>query len=142
MNPLDFKNINIGILIQKYVKEGQIEMERICNFMGCEEEDVKAMYEQSDLRSELLLKWCKLLKYDFFRVYSQHLILFAPPKSVKADKQGKNKTLLSQFRKNLYTKEMIDFIIEMIKSGEKSKQQVIIEYNIPKTTLYKWLQKY
>ncbi|WP_346770780.1 hypothetical protein [Chryseobacterium sp.] len=27
-------------------------------------------------------------------------------------------------------------------SGEMSRAEVIIQYNIPKTTLYKWISKY
>ncbi len=30
----------------------------------------------------------------------------------------------------------------MIEIGDKSTQQIIDEYKIPKTTLYRWLSKY
>ncbi len=33
------------------------------------------MYKQKNLDTEMLLKWSKLLEYDFLRIYSQHLIL-------------------------------------------------------------------
>lgn len=49
---------------------------------------------------------------------------------------------LPTFRKNIYTKEVIDFILELIETGEKTKAQVIQEYNIPKSTLHKWIYKY
>lgn len=49
---------------------------------------------------------------------------------------------MPQFRKNIYTKEIIYFILEIIQTGEKTKKQVIEDYNIPKTTLYKWIEKY
>ena len=52
------------------------------------------------------------------------------------------KSALPQFKKNIYTKEMIEFIIEVVESGRKTKSEVISEYRIPKTTLYKWLTKY
>lgn len=45
------------------------------------------------------------------------------------------------FRKNIYTREVIDFILEMVEKREKTKKQIIEEYNIPKTTLYKWIEK-
>nr|WP_309872216.1 hypothetical protein [Chryseobacterium sediminis] len=47
-----------------------------------------------------------------------------------------------QFRKKLYTQEIISFILDLIDSGKKSKQEVMNEYKIPKTTLYKWMGKY
>ncbi|WP_317043240.1 helix-turn-helix domain-containing protein [Chryseobacterium sp. OV279] len=87
--------------------------------------------------SDLLLKWCKLLEYDFFRMYTQHLILYSP-----ATKQIKAETTLPRFRKNIYTKEIIDYILDLVQTGEKSKKQIIEEYKIPKTTLYKWISKY
>ena len=53
-----------------------------------------------------------------------------------------NKTSAPQFRKNIYTKEVIDFILEQISTEEMTKNQVIERYRIPKTTLYKWISKY
>ena len=138
---MNFKNIHIGTLINQAVTESGIAMSRICNFMKCEEEEVKQIYLQENLSTDILLKWSKLLEYDFFRIYSQHLILYAP---VSADNENTKtqKTNLPQFRKNIYTKEIIDFILEQVSSGEMTKTQVMEKYNIPKTTLYKWISKY
>ena len=138
---MNFKNIHIGTLINQAVTESGIEMSRICNFMKCEEEEVKQIYLQENLSTDILLKWSKLLEYDFFRIYSQHLILYAP---VSADNENTKtqKTNLPQFRKNIYTKEIIDFILEQVSSGEMTKTQVMEKYKIPKTTLYKWISKY
>ena len=138
---MNFKNIHIGTLINQAVTESGIAMSRICNFMKCEEEEVKQIYLQENLSTDILLKWSKLLEYDFFRIYSQHLILYAP---VSADNENTKtqKTNLPQFRKNIYTKEIIDFILEQISSGEMTKTQVMEKYKIPKTTLYKWISKY
>ncbi|WP_426046660.1 hypothetical protein [Chryseobacterium sp. NFX27] len=91
--------------------------------------------------TSFLLKWCKLLKYDFFRIYTQHLLLFSPPSSPHKKEQDR-KSELPQFRKNIYTKIMIEFILELISTGQKTKKQIIDEYQIPKTTLYKWISKY
>ena len=138
---MNFKNIHIGTLIHQAVTESGIAMSRICNFMKCEEEEVKQIYLQENLSTDILLKWSKLLEYDFFRIYSQHLILYAP---VSADNENTKtqKTNLPQFRKNIYTKEIIDFILEQVSSGEMTKTQVMEKYKIPKTTLYKWISKY
>ena len=138
---MNFKSIHIGILINKAVTESGIEMSRICNFFNCTEDEVIEMYQQENLPTDILLKWSKLLEYDFFRIYSQHLIFYCPPS--KADNiQKKSNKQLPQFRKNIYTKEVIDFIIEQITTGEMSMKEVLEKYNIPKTTLYKWLSKY
>ena len=128
-------------MIEKRVTESGIAISRLCNFMKCEEEEVKQIYLQENLSTDILLKWSKLLEYDFFRIYSQHLILYAP---VSADNENTKtqKTNLPQFRKNIYTKEIIDFILEQVSSGEMTKTQVMEKYKIPKTTLYKWISKY
>ena len=118
-----------------------IEISRICNFIKCNEEDINQMYLQENLSTDVLLKWSKLLEYDFFRLYSQHLIFYAPPSSEQKTKRN-TKTVLPQFRKNIYTKEVISFILEQISSGEMTKTQVMEKYKIPKTTLYKWISKY
>jgi len=142
---LDFKNIHIGEMIHLQVEQNQFEMTRICKFMKSSEKEIKAMYLQKDLPTGILLRWSKLLQYDFFRIYSQHLILFAPQKSsarIYVKQTEDKKSNLPQFKKNLYTKEIIDFILELIRTGEKTKEQIMKQYNIPKTTLYKWLKKY
>lgn len=140
---IDFKNIHIGSLILKKVTELEIEIARICNFLKCTEIEIKQMYKAQSLDTEILLRWSKLLEYDFFRIYNQHLILYAPQVRVP-DHHSSNekKSVLPQFKKNIYMKEIIDFILEQIERGEMTKMQVIKEYRIPKTTLYKWLKKY
>ena len=137
---MNFKNIHIGQMIEKAVSETGIPIPRICNFMKCSEDEILEMYKQENLQTDILLKWSKLLEYDFFRIYSQHLILYAPPSAEKESKAVKSK--LPQFRKNIYTKEIIEFILDQINSGEMTKIQVIERYRVPKTTLYKWIDKY
>ncbi|MCT3897601.1 transposase [Elizabethkingia anophelis] len=141
---MNIKNIHIGSMIYQSVIENQMETSRICNFLNCSEEDIEQMYKAKSLETEILLRWSKLLEYDFFRVFSQHLILYAPQRSANYNKDRSNekRSLLPQFRKNIYTKELIDFILERISKGEMTKFQVINEYKIPKTTLYKWIDKY
>ncbi|MGL5234953.1 MAG: transposase [Empedobacter falsenii] len=138
---MNFKNIHIGNIINQAVIEREIEISRICNFMKITEEDIKKMYKQEDLPCNLLLKWSKLLEYDFFRIYSQHLILYSPSAAEKKDDK-KKKTELPQFRKNIYTKEVIDFILDQIESKELTINEVMKRYRIPKTTIYRWQHKY
>ncbi|KAB1228619.1 recombinase family protein [Chryseobacterium viscerum] len=137
----NFKNIHVGSLIQQKTTELNMDIDRICNFLKCTEDEVEKMFLEKDIGTDYLLKWSKLLEYDFFRLYTQHLILFSPATGNTAN-NTKKASQLPKFKKNIYTKEVIDFILELINSGEKTKQQVISEYRIPKTTLYKWLVKY
>lgn len=134
----NFKNIHIGNIIQELVKEKQIDMSRICNFLKLSEVQITDMFQVESLDTRVLLRWSKLLKYDFFRLYSQHLILYSPPTSMNFKNE---KRKLPVVRKQIYTKEIIDFILELIKNEEKTKKQIVDEYKIPKTTLYKWIAK-
>lgn len=138
---MNFKNIRIGQLIRANVTESGIEISRICNFFKCSEEEIEKMYESKSLDTEILLRWSKLLKYDFFRLYSQHLMLYSSPMEVENSMKTK-KSSLPRFRKNIYTKEIIDFILEQMESEKMTKVEVIAKYRIPKTTLYKWISKY
>ena len=139
---MNFKDIHIGYFINQRVTENGIEISRICNFLKCTEKEISKMYQSKSLDTELLLRWSKLLEYDFFRIYSQHLILYAPISAdEKANQQNVN-TSLRQFRKNIYTKEIIDFILEQIEKKEMTKNQIMERYRIPKTTLYKWISKH
>lgn len=136
-----YKEIHIGQFIKARVEEMEVTMERICNFLDKDEEFIENTYNSNSIDTEILLRWCKLLEYDFFRLYSSHLILYSPPAAVvkKTHKQKSEK--IPYFRKNIYTQEIKDFIIKRILSGEMTVNDVIKEYSIPKSTLHRWLQK-
>lgn len=138
----NLKRIHIGEYIDKRAHELDISVERIASFLGKNIEDVFKIYKSESLETGVLLRISKLLDYDFFRIYSQHLILYSPSNSLGFHKKEKLESSLPQFRKNIYTKEIIGYILELLQTGEKTKQQIIDEYNIPKTTLYKWVSKY
>lgn len=139
---MNYKDIHIGSLIKNAVSEREVEMPRICKFLNCAENEIQNMYECASLNTDVLLKWSKLLEYDFFRIYTQHLILFAPGYSTIKKSVSDKKTTLPQFRKNIYTREVIDFVLEQIVTGEMTREEVTERYKIPKTTLYKWIGKY
>mgnify|MGYP003574893055 CR=1 FL=1 len=140
---MSLKEIHIGKLIEERVLEIQITNEKICNFLNCTDQELLEIYASANIKTEILLKISKLLQYDFFRIFSQHLILFAPiSKLNKEENISTEKSKLPQFRKNIYTQEVIFFILELIEKKEKTIAQVITDYQIPKTTLYKWIHKY
>lgn len=136
---MKYKDINIGELIKIRVEEQQIDTSRICNFLNCTSKELDNFYKSKNINVDILLKWCKLLEYDFFRIYSHHLILYSPPSN---NKTSQIKTQLPEFRKSLYTEEIIEFILEQITEEKMSAKQVIEKYKIPKTTLYKWMSKH
>lgn len=139
---MNFKNIHIGNMIRNAVKESEAELSRICHFFQCTEQEIEEMYRAESIDTLLLLKWSKFLEYDFFRSYSQHLILYSPPSRRMQKKKAAASTRLPQFRKTIYTQEVIDFILEQIRSENMTKKEVIERYAIPKTTLFKWIGKY
>lgn len=138
----NYKNIHIGELIRIRVLELKIDNVRICKFLKCSEKEIVEMMNCSSLDSHLLLKWSKLLQYDFFRLYSQHLIFYSPLPSKSYNFFKDQDTALPKFRKSIYSKDIVDFILEMFLTGAKSKSEIMTEYRIPKTTLYKWIKKY
>ena len=137
----NFKDIHIGELIHQIVKLKDTDKKRILNFFNDNALDLNEVYCSKNISSDNLLKWSKLLKYDFFRIYSQHIMLYANMEPL-IPKGDKSKIEIPVFKKSIYTKEIIDFICELIKNKHKTKDQIITEYNIPKTTLYRWLKKY
>ncbi|TDX86938.1 transposase [Epilithonimonas xixisoli] len=140
---MNYKDIHIGELIEKRLAETKIEISRVCSFLHSSEKEIYEMFKCKNLNTSILLRWSKLLEYDFFRIYSQHLILHAPIAKLSTEKSNeKVKSNMPQFRKNIYTREVIYFILELIETKEKTVLQVINDYNIPKTTLYKWIRKY
>ncbi|MGE8431538.1 transposase [Chryseobacterium joostei] len=136
---MNYKKIHIGSLISQKVTEASIDIGHISSSLGYSIEDIRGMYESESLDVAALLNWSKLLHYDFFRLYSQHLILYAPQQ--KADLQNLNQKE-PVLRRNVYTVEIIEFILEKITSGQMTKLEVMNRYNIPKTTLFKWFYKY
>ena len=63
---MNFKHIHIGEMIEKIVAESGIEISRLCNFMKFTEEEITKTYNEENLPTDVLLKWSKILEYDFF----------------------------------------------------------------------------
>lgn len=136
----NFKDINIGELIQYLMDERDISIERASNFIKVSDDDILQMLESKSIDSDHILSWSKLLKYDLFRIYTQHLILYAPQDINKINRE--TETQLPIFKKNIYTKELIMYLIGLIQSGKKDYKQIQKEYNIPSTTVLRWVNKY
>lgn len=138
----NFKHIHLGKLITQRMVEADIDIERAANFLSVSEDEIRVMCKKESLDTEDLLRWSKILKYDFFRIYSQHLILYAPPKS-EINKHGDApKSTLPEFKKNIYAPELIQYLIGLIESGQKTAKQIQEDYNIPSSTILRWIYKY
>ncbi|WP_265131065.1 transposase [Chryseobacterium oranimense] len=141
---MNLKDIHIGQSIRERVLELNISIERICKFMhyNYNESEIEEMYNSKSIDCDLLLRWSKLLEYDFFRLYVEHLILYSPmPKNSSVHTSNFSTKRNLAFRKNIYTKEIKDFIINKIKSGSMTHSEVTATYNIPKTTVCRWIVK-
>lgn len=79
-----------------------------------------------------------------FLEYTPSILILYASVSKTSEKTNNSglKTSLPQFRKSIYTKEVIDFILEQVSTGEMTINEVVERYSIPKTTLYKWFSKY
>lgn len=136
----NFKNIHIGTLIKQRMQECEVDTERASRFLDIAEDDIEQMFDSKSIDSEMMLRWSKLLQYDFFRIYSQHLILYAPQDPNKVNR--KEQTGLPVFKKNIYTSEVIVYLIGLVNDGKKTYNQLQKEYNIPATTMQRWAKKY
>lgn len=138
---MDFKDIHIGKLIYQRMQECNVSVERASNFVKISEEEVEDISNQQSLDSAQLLAWCKLLEYDFFRIYCQHLILYAPEDRGKVERQKKT-TTLPQFKKNIYSPELIRYLVKLIQEERMSTTEIQLKYNNPATTVFRWVDKY
>jgi len=139
---IDFKEIHIGKYIREQMEQKEISMERVCNFFKTGEKEVIRMYGNKSIDTDSLLKWCKLLEFDFFRLYVNHLLLYDGISQTKSNKKIRQSGEKIIFRKNIYTKEIKEFLVSLVTSNQKTVSQITEEYNIPRTTLYKWLRKH
>jgi hypothetical protein len=73
----------------------------MCSFLKKDEEAIDKIFESASVETDLLLRCSKLLEYDFFRIYSSHLILYAPPSADKVKIQNRIRFLIS--KKYLYS---------------------------------------
>ena len=138
----NYKDIHIGSIIKELVSAKEIQMTRIENFFKKSEEEILEMYTQKSIDSELLLRWCKLLEYNLFMYYHSHLQLYSPVASTaKAKNQNESEDRVQTFNKNIYTEEVKEFILSLIRENKMTKTKAIQRYNIPKVTLYTWLRK-
>jgi hypothetical protein len=134
-----YKNIHIGRTIALEVEEQNINHKKIMRYFKCNSDRVISMYENPYIDTEDLLRWSTLLRKDFFRLYSGYLILH---RGISFKPNTNNIDSQTRIRKNVYTLDFKNKIIEKIRLGKVTTREAITKYNIPKTTLYKWLHQF
>lgn len=137
-----YKNIHIGSQIKTIASLKELSITRACQFLKCSAQEIEDMYAQESLDSNQLLRWCKLLEYNFFMFYHSHLQLYSPSGSLtKLTTKEEQNTEQFSFKKNLYSPEIIAYILDKWNSNELSAKEIIERYHIPRTTLYRWKKK-
>lgn len=144
---MDYKNIHIGNYIKQISEIKSLDMSKAILYFKCTHQEVVNMYNQKTLDSGILLKWCKLLNYNFFMYYHTHLQIYKPlASSAKIPEdlmEGQDKSFKEySFKKNLYSPYIIDWILDKIKKKELTPKDVMDKYRIPKTTVYRWMKRY
>lgn len=143
MNPNNLvRDIHIGSIISIVITEKNLTLNEVRIKMGSSTRAINNMLNASAIDTIALLKWSKVLKYDFFRLYSSHLMLHHGISNTISKKTDNVEIEGIHIRKNVYTKELIQFVVNKVRNKKMSTRQVINEYGIPKTTFYKWLQKF
>ena len=140
---MNYKNIHIGQHIKRISELQDLDISRACTYLRCTHQDILDTYSYTSLDSELLLKWSKLLNYNFFMFYHSHLQLYKPVASkARVSKDKKQASLKGyDFRKNLYNPDIIDWILLKLDKKELSIKEIMEKYHIPKTTIYRWIKR-
>lgn len=137
-----YKEIHIGNKIKTIARLKKLSVSRACMFLKCSAQDIENMYLQESLDSKILLRWCKLLEYNFFMFYHSHLQLYSPSASgAKVYTEDKEVVSNYSFKKNLYSPEIIEYVLQQWNSNALSAKEIMKKYHIPRTTLYRWKKK-
>jgi len=138
---IDFKNIHIGKHIKELVSLNNISDERIYKFFKKDFIDLDKLYSLESIDSNELLMWSKLLKYNLFYFYNSHLQIHAPDAARCTVKSVEKVKSTYSFSKNYYSNEVIQFIVDLHLKRNKPISLIINKYNIPKTTIHRWIKK-
>ncbi len=140
---LNYKDVHIGKHIKEISKVKKLSMSRACAFLKCSTMEIEEMYNLRSMDSDMLLKWSKLLDYNFFMFYHAHLQLYKPSAATAQVTQKEDEDLKDtySFKKNIYSPEIIDHILNKLDKKILTVKDIITRYNIPRTTIYRWIKK-
>ena len=138
--------IHIGELIKKKLEESGMDKTVFAHRIKKSYPTTLNIFKKRSIKTDDLLKISKVLKYDFFRVYSAEIQLTCPKATNNVRQSAMSKgeatdTTLPRFKKNLYSNEFIDNLVKEINEGKLSRYEAMKKYELPKTTLYRWCRK-
>lgn len=138
--------IHIGKLIKQRAAEINVSPERLAFRLKITMPKMEEIFKSESIDTDLLLTISKRLEFDFFRVFTSHMIIYSPVPAAVSKKKGvlkfKNTQTSFDFKKNVYSPEIIAFFIDKIEKGTMTINEVMSKYHIPKTTIYRWCRKY
>lgn len=72
-NPKHISETNIGAEIQRIVKERGLTVVYFAQLMGCSRTYIYKIFEKRSINTNELIKISSILKYDFFKLFSNEL---------------------------------------------------------------------
>jgi len=65
--------IQIGQLIKEQFLHSELSIEKFANAIGCNRDNVYDIFRRERINTDQLLKISKILKFDFFKTYSEQI---------------------------------------------------------------------
>ena len=65
--------IQIGQLIEEQFRQSKLSIEGFANSIGCNRDNVYDIFRRERINTDQLLKISKILKFDFFKIYSEQI---------------------------------------------------------------------
>jgi plasmid maintenance system antidote protein VapI len=69
------RQIIIGSLIKEKFKDSGLSISEFASLIACESRNIQKIFNKEHLSVDLLLKISEALKFDFFKIYSEYLLL-------------------------------------------------------------------
>lgn len=132
-----FNKISISNIIRSIVHFRKLTLQDLSIEMNKSVKDILIELEKEKFNCRSLYHWSKVLKMDLFSIISVYLnTSFNIKNAIILDKNQKTNRI-----KNIYCKEFKNEIINMIIDKNISKSKVSINYNIPYSTITRWISK-
>lgn len=65
--------VQIGQLIKEQFLQSQLSIEKFASKIGCNRDNVYDIFRRERINTDQLLKISKILKFDFFKAYSEQI---------------------------------------------------------------------
>ena len=65
--------IQIGQLIKEQFRQSKLSIEEFAGSIGCKRDNVYDIFQREWINTDQLLKISKILKFDFFKMYSEQI---------------------------------------------------------------------